>query len=91
MEETRRSFLTYQILSGSKYLTINDKRYRLINPSKELRILAEHVYQETMDDLKFDSLITKEKCDLLLRGLNIWQPSDDEALKRLEKHLDDKK
>ena len=91
MEETRRSFLTNQILSGSKYLTINDKRYRLINPSKELRILAEHVYQETMDDLKFDSLITKEKCDLLLRGLNIWQPSDDEALKRLEKHLDDKK
>ena len=63
MEETRRSFLTYQILSGSKYLTINDKRYRLINPSKELRILAEHVYQETMDDLKFDSLITN-----VLRG-----------------------
>lgn len=91
MDEGRRNFLTYQIVSGIKFITVNNIRYKLIAPSKELKLLAEHVYQDTMQALRFDNLITKEKSKMFLLGLGIWGPNDDESLKKLEKHLDDKK
>ena len=91
VDEGRLNFLTYQIVSGIKFITINSVRYKLIAPSKELKLLAEHVYQDTMQALRFDSLITKEKSKMFLLRLGIWSPNDDESLKRLETHLDDKK
>ena len=91
MDEGRCNFLTYQIVSGIKFITINNIRYKLIAPSKELKLLAEHVYQDTMQDLRFDNLITKEKSKMFLLRLGVWGPNDDIALKALEKHLDDKK
>ena len=91
MDEPQRNFLTYQIVSGVKFLTIKGIRYKIIAPSKELRLLAEHVYQDTMHSLRFDSLITKERASLFLRGLNIWTSKHDEDLDKLEKHLENKK
>ena len=91
MDEGRRNFLAHQIISGLRFITIDGIRYKLIAPSKELRLLAEHVYQETLHSLRFDNLITKEKADLFLLGLGIWGPNDDIELKKLEKYLDDQK
>ena len=48
MDEGRRNFLTYQIISGIKIISIDDIKYRLIAPSKEIRFLAEHIYQELL-------------------------------------------
>ena len=91
MDEGRRNFLTYQIVSGIKFITIDNVRYKLVASSKELKLLAEHVYQDTMQALRFDNLITKEKSKMFLLGLGIWGPNDDISLKKLETHLDDKK
>ena len=91
MDESQRNFLTYQIVSGLKFITIKGSRYKIISPSKELRLLAEYVYRETIQSLRFDSLITKERASLVLRGLNIWTPEHDKDLEKLEKHLENKK
>ena len=91
MDEGRHNFLTYQIISGVKFITIDNVRYKLVAPSKELKLLAEHVYQDTMQSLRFDNLITKEKSKMFLLGLGIWCPNDDISLKKLETHLEDKK
>jgi hypothetical protein len=91
MEEGRRNFLTYQIISGLKFITVERRRYKLIAPSKELRLLAEHVYQDTIYSLRFDNLITQDKATLFLLRLGIWRPNDDGALKKLETYLEDKK
>ena len=91
MEQSKRNFWTYQILSGCRFFSINGKRYKLINPTKELRILAEHVYKDTVHDLRFDTLITPEKLERLLIGLGTWGPRDQTALEKLETHLEDKK
>tara|TARA_R100000008_G_C3577431_1_gene166166 strand:- start:543 stop:1595 length:1053 start_codon:yes stop_codon:yes gene_type:complete len=91
MDQARRNFLVYQIISGIKYITIDGYRYKLITPSLELRLLSEHIYQDTMNDLRFSNLITRNKATLLLRALDIWHPKDDKALKDLEKFLDSKK
>ena len=91
MDESQRNFLTYQIVSGLKFVTIKGSRYKIIAPSKELRLLAEYIYRETVHSLRFDNLITKERATLVLRGLNIWTPQHDKDLEKLEKHLDNKK
>ena len=91
MDEGRRNFLTYQIISGIKIISIDDIKYRLIAPSKEIRFLAEHIYQETVQSLRFDNLITKEKSKLFLIGLGIWGDAHREDLEKLEKHIEDKK
>ena len=91
MDEGRKNFLTYQIVSGLRFITIEGVRYKLIPPSTELRLLAEHVYRETFSSLRFDNFITDERATLFLRGLGIWGPENEEALKNLEKHIEDKK
>jgi len=91
VDEGRRNFLTYQITSGIKFYTINDIRYKLIASSKEIRLLAEHIYQDTLHTLRFDNLITKERSKMLLLGLGVWGPNDDASLKKTEKYLEDKK
>jgi len=91
MDQSQRNFRTYQILSGCRYIKMKDRRYKLINPSKELRILAEHIYQDTIHDLRFDSLINEKKLEQLLIGLGTWGPRDATQLKKLEEHLEDKK
>ena len=91
MEEGRRSFLAYQIISGVKFITVDEVRYKLIPSSKEIKLLAEHIYQETMYSLRFDNLITMEKAKLFLLGLGIWGPNEDMNLKKTETYLEDKK
>ena len=91
MDEGRKNFLAYQIASGLKFIALEGIRYKIVPPSKEVRLLAEHIYQETLHSLRFDNLITKEKAALFLRGIGKWRPSDDESMKKLEKHLEDKK
>ena len=57
MDQGRRNFLAYQIASGLKFITIEGQRYKLVPPSKEVRLLAEHIYQETLHSLRFANLI----------------------------------
>ena len=91
MEAARRSFLTYQIISGIKFITIDGDRYKLASPSSDLRLLSEHVYRDTMNDLRFSNFITRDRAAFLLNTLDIWKPTDDKALTDLEKFLENKK
>ena len=91
MDEGRRTFLAYEIMSGIKFISIGGERYKLTSATKEVRLLAEYVYQETVSSLRFDNLITNEKAKVILLGLNVWGEDDDEAYKKLETHLEDRK
>jgi len=91
MDETRQSFLYHQIISGLKFLTVNGVRYKLTSPSREIRLLAEHVHQDVIASLRFDDLMTDLQCHQSLMKLGLWSPPDEESLKRLEKLLEDQK
>lgn len=91
MDEGRRNFLAHQIISGIKFITIDNIRYKLIAPSKELKLLSEYIYKDTIESLRFDNFITKEKAERLLIGLGMWGPHEEQSLKKLEKYLDDQK
>ena len=91
MDEGQRHFFANQILSGIKFVTVNNQRYKIIAPSRELKVIAEHIYQDTIEALRFDDFITRDKAKRLLIGLGVWGPNEDESLKKLEKYLDDQK
>jgi hypothetical protein len=91
MDEDRKSFLYNQIISGLKFLTVDGVRYKLTSPSREIRLLAEHVYQDVIASLRFDDLMTDLQCQQALMKVGLWSPPDEESLKKLEKLLEDQK
>jgi len=91
MDEGERSLRVYQITSGIRFVHICGERYKIIPPSLELMLLAEHVYSDTMSSLRFEGMMTDEEAQTTLLRMQIWTPHDDENLKKLEKHLEDKK
>ena len=68
MDEGQRHFFANQILSGIKFVTVNNQRYKIIAPSRELKVIAEHIYQDTIEALRFDDFITRDKAKRLLIG-----------------------
>ena len=85
MDEDRKSFLYNQIISGFKFVTVDGARYKVRVPSRETRLLAEYVYRDVINSLRFDDLMTDEECERSLLRLGIWSPPDEESLKKLEK------
>ena len=91
MDEARKNFLYNQIISGLKFVTVDGVRYKLSPSSREIRLLAEHVYQDVINSLRFDDLMTDLQCQQSLMRLEIWSPPDEESLNKLEKLLEDQK
>jgi len=91
MDEDRKNFLYNQIISGLQFLIIEGVRYKLTAPSREIRLLAEHVYQDVINSLRFDDLMSDLQCEQTLMRLGMWSPPDEGVLKKLEKLLEDQK
>jgi len=91
MDEARKSFVYNQIVSGIKFITIKGKRYTLDPPSRKVRLLSDHVYQDVINSLRFDDLMSDDQCQRTLMRLELWSPLDDTSLEKLEKLLEDQK
>ena len=91
MEVSRNNFLTSQIISGLRFVKIGGERYKIVPPSLEVKLLAEYIYQETVESLRFDNFMTKGQVKTLLRRLDTWIDKDEEELKKLETWLEDQK
>jgi hypothetical protein len=91
MDEARKNLVYNQIISGLRFLTVGGVRYKLTAPSREVRLLAEHVYQDVINSLRFDNLMTDLQCQQTLMRLGIWSPLDEGSLKKLETLLEDHK
>ena len=66
MDEDRKNFLVAQIMSGFKFFDIDGERYKVLSPSSEIKLLGQYVYQETIQSLKYEDLITRDKAKMLL-------------------------
>ena len=91
MEDARKNRVYNEIISGIKFIYIEGTRYKLSLPTREYRLLAEDIYDEVLESLRFDNLMTDSECQRALMRLEIWSPLDDESLKKLEDLLEDQK
>ena len=91
MDQGRKNLIVAQLMSGIKFFDIDGQRYKVISPSSEIKLLGEYVYQETLQSVKYDDLITRDKAQMRLNTLDIWRPKDDKDFEDLEKYRDDLK
>ena len=91
MEDSRKNFLTNYIISGVKFVKINGERYKIVSPSLELKFLAELVYKETVESLRFDNFMSDDQVKATLHRLDTWIDKDDEDLEILESLLEEQK
>jgi len=91
MDEGERNLRVYQITSGIRFIYMGGERYKITSPSRELMLLAEYVYADIINSLRFEGMMTDEEAGTVLLRMQIWTPHDDDNLEKLEKHLEDKK
>lgn len=91
MDEIRKNSIISRISSGLIYRLYNNQLYKLIPPSNDIIALSELVYSEIINNLKFDSLITKEQALHILNKRKIWSSKDEEQLTLVNKSIDDYK
>lgn len=79
----------YRILSGFYYIDIDDTRYKILVPPRDILYQAHRLYLSIIDELKFDHCwYPQTTIDNLLLLHNIWNKSKEDELKSLKKILD---
>lgn len=91
MDDSIKNRIINRINTGIIYQSYNNNLYKLIPASKDIIALSELVYEDIINNCKFDSLITKEQALFILNKRNIWSSKDDEQIKTLNKSLEDYK
>lgn len=80
-----------RILSGFYLFIYNDKQYKLIYPTIDIKYKAEILAQQEFDNNKYNSWVTDEEILQYLVENSLWTHNGDNELKKIEKSIDDLK
>ncbi len=80
-----------RIITGIFYLDINGQVYRYSNPTQEQIALSELVYQQTLNDSKYNGLLNRDNLKRYLARQGIWTEKDKALTEDYNKLLDDLK
>jgi len=80
--------LVHRISLGHLYFKTNDIEYIYISPSVEIKYEAELLYEEIIQNNKFESWMTQEGLKKFLEKIEVWTTEDEELLKTTEKNLE---
>jgi hypothetical protein len=88
MNEEDLELLLYRILSGKTVFTYRHETYELRSPSHELRYHAQIIYQDILNDEKYNDWIKAENLENLLISIGLWSKDTPTMIKNLEKKID---
>lgn len=80
-----------RILSGFYYFILNNQQYKLVYPDISVRYEAELYAENERENNKFNEWLTDEDILYHLIEYGLWTPGGDDALKTLEKQIEDQK
>jgi hypothetical protein len=81
--------LLYRILLGYYYIFVHNKKYKIINPSVEIKYEAEILYDQIIEENKFDKTwLTEKEIKFYLNINNIWNDKKEDQLKEYKKAID---
>ena len=87
MESQEIELKLYQIITGTFYLKYQDKDYKLVPNTSEEIYKANVIYQDIMEDLKFDDLKSWKDALVISHHKNIWTFEQEKALEGLHEAL----
>lgn len=88
MEKSRINCIINRLITGITYRIIDGRLYKLDPPTKETLALSHLVYEEILNNSKFDELITQEQASFFLIKKKIWNPEKEKNLELLNKRSD---
>ena len=91
MENNLKNSIVNRIVSGIIYINIDGKIYKYSNPNKEQIALSDYISNQSLNDSKFNGLLTRENLKNYLSRKGIWTDKDDKTLKDLNNLLEDLK
>jgi hypothetical protein len=75
------NYKLYSILNGYYHIVVNNKKYKVIYPSLEVKYRGEELYVEIMEDSKYDTeYLDNDQLDNILRYQKIWNNDMQERL-----------
>jgi len=84
--------LLYRILLGYYYIDLKDIKYKIVYPNMQIKYNAEILYQQIIEDNKFDKRwLTNDEIKSILIRNGIWNDSKEEELSKSNKFLEDLK
>ena len=66
------NLLVHRISLGKLYFKHKNKEYVYISPSTELKYQAELLYQQILEDNKFESWISQKDLGIFLKKIEMW-------------------
>lgn len=91
MTDNDKEILLNRILSGKSIFYYNDSKYILFSPSIDIKYEASLLYEQIINDEKFDNWFREENAKNILMSLELWNIQTDKILQDLEKKLDNLK
>ena len=88
MNTDNTSLLIHRISLGQLYFRDNNIDYVYYSPTPEIKYEAELLYDQIVQDNKFESWMTQDSLKNFLNKLEIWTKEDDDLLKTTEKNLE---
>jgi len=88
----KTNFKLYSILNGYFNITVNNKQYKVVYPSIEVKYRAEELYINIMEDGKFETEYLKDyEVESILRKNNMWNNEMQDKLDSCSKLMDESK
>jgi|10_taG_2_1085330.scaffolds.fasta_scaffold01173_13 hypothetical protein len=91
MDKSKKQLITNRLLTGVVYLKVGKQLYKQIPPTKDQRALADLFYTENLNNVKYDSLISRDQATFMLQKTQIWGPLHEKQLEDYKTYLEDLK
>jgi len=91
MNDVDLELLLYRILSGKIIFSYNGESYELRPPSNNIRYHAQLLYNNIINDEKYNDWIREEDLSYLLINLGLWTKDTQIIMKDIEKKIDKNK
>lgn len=91
MNDNDIDILIYRILSGETWFNYDGQDFVLKNPSIEIKYQASLLYNQILNEEKYQNWIREDNAESVMISLGIWEDKTNDIIKGLYKRLDDLK
>ncbi len=91
MNDAEAELLLYRIFSGKLFFFYKNEKYELRSPNIDVRYEAQLLYNNILNDEKYDEWLREENLDKILINLGLWTMDTNTIIKSLIKKIDDTK
>ena len=91
MNDADAEFLLYRIFTGKLFFYYKNEKYELASPSVQIRYEAQLLYNNIINDEKYNDWLREENLERILISLGLWTMDTKTIIKSLEKKIDDTK